>query len=53
MLREAYKIQNTNNHISTMGLIRLYKRLLNNDKIKQNGSKLGAYRRLKQLIEMK
>tara|TARA_R110002020_G_scaffold50363_2_gene142397 strand:- start:952 stop:1161 length:210 start_codon:yes stop_codon:yes gene_type:complete len=53
MLREAYKIQNTNNHISTMGLIRMYKRLLNSDKIKQNGSKLGAYKRLKQLIENK
>ena len=52
-LREAYKIQNVNNSISTMGLIRMYKNLLNSDKIKQNGSKLGAYRRLKQLIENK
>ena len=52
-MREAYKIQNVNNSISTMGLIRMYKNLLNSDKIKQNGSRLGAYRRLKQLIEMK
>ena len=58
MLREAYKIQNTNNHISTMGLIRMYKRLLNNNKINKNhthhGAVLGAYNnRLKKLIENK
>ena len=50
MIREAHKIQNTNNHISKIGLIRMYKRLLNSNKIKYNGA---ANKRLKELVESK
>ena len=46
-MREAYKIQNTNEHISKVGLIRMYKSLVADKKIKNNGS---AHRRLKQLM---
>ena len=42
-MREAYKIQNVNKHISKVGLIRMYKNLLSNDKISINGP---AHRRL-------
>ena len=42
-MREAYKIQNVNQYISKVGLIRMYKNLLANDKIRKNGP---AHRRL-------
>ena len=43
MIREAYKVQNVNKHISKIGLIRLYKRLLADKRIKEGGC---AHRRL-------
>ena len=46
-MREAYKIQNVNKHISKVGLIRMYKNLLSNDKISINGP---AHRRLQRLM---
>ena len=42
-MREAYKIQNVNQYISKIGLIRVYKDLLAKKKIKPNGP---AHRRL-------
>ena len=50
MIREAHKIQNTNNHISKTGLIRLYQHLLSKNRIQNNGS---AHRRLRRLMSNK
>ena len=49
-MREAYKIQNVNQHISTIGLIRMYQRLLSEKKIKENGA---AHRRLNRILKDK
>lgn len=46
-MREAYKIQNVNHHISKVGLIRMYKNLLAEKKIKVDGC---AHRRLIKLM---
>jgi len=46
-MREAYKIQNVNNSISKVGLIRVYKDLLSKKKIKIDGP---AHRRLQRLM---
>ena len=50
IMREAYKIQNVNQHISTIGLIRMYQRLLSEKKIKENGA---AHRRLNRILKDK
>ena len=51
MLREAYKVQNINNKISKKGLIRMYRQLLKNNKIQEDGAELGAYNnRLRKLL---
>jgi hypothetical protein len=47
IMREAYKIQNVNNSISKVGLIRVYKDLLSKKKIKIDGP---AHRRLQRLM---
>tara|TARA_R100000781_G_scaffold57421_1_gene37086 strand:+ start:2792 stop:2959 length:168 start_codon:yes stop_codon:yes gene_type:complete len=46
-MREAYKMQNINQHISKVGLIRMYKSLLSKKKISTDGP---AHRRLKRLM---
>jgi len=46
-MREAYKVQNVNQHISKVGLIRMYKDLLAKKKISVDGP---AHRRLKRLM---
>ena len=54
MLREVYKVQNVSNSISKPGVIRMYKQMLSENKIKKDhtnhGAKLGAYNRLKKLL---
>ncbi len=49
-MREAYKVQNVSNNITRSGLIRMYRNLLNENKITKDGAKLGAYNRLKKLL---
>jgi len=48
IVREAYKVQNVNHHISKVGLIRMYKNLLSKKKISADGP---AHRRLKRLMD--
>jgi len=43
MITESYKVHNFNKNISKIGLIRLYKRLLADKRIKEGGC---AHRRL-------
>lgn len=48
MIREAYKIHSVNNNISKIGLVRLYQRLLSENRIKEDGA---AHRRLNKILE--
>ena len=53
-LREVYKVQNVSNNITRSGLIRMYRNMLNQNKIRKDhtdhGAVLGAYNRLKKLL---